>query len=421
MGSSRIPRLLVHGTFAPLGLGWTALALVRPEDGPWPMALLLVALWLGLALVARRVGDRQARWILAVCSIALLLWPELALRWIGFRADQAGIIVFGAGIPENTTLARRDPELLWTLPPEVTGVNSHGFLGHEFEIPKPSDRYRMVFLGDSCTQQGYPELVARRLNRERRRSIATNAAGSASKLEESGFRREFEAINLGVAGYSSYQGRIAAERWLRPLAPDLTVIYFGWNDHWLAVGFTDADRGKPANRLMVDTLASSRVFQLAVRKAGPRRPKALEEPRVPLEDYRRNLEIMGETALATGSQLLLLTAPSAHPQAGVPDYLVEEMFARSKEEVLTQHRRYNDAVRALAHERGWPLLDLANRAASLEPISDYFKDDGIHFTPKGLHWIEAEITERIPGRRDGTSAPANATPNGMDETSEAPR
>ncbi len=80
------------------------------------------------------------------------------------------------------------------------------------EIPKPPGRARVLFLGDSCTQQGYPRLVELYL------TIADED-------------RSFEAVTLAVAGYSPYQGRVLAETYGVQMQPDFVVVYFGWNDH----------------------------------------------------------------------------------------------------------------------------------------------------------------------------------------------
>jgi len=81
-----------------------------------------------------------------------VLWPELALRAAGLRFDEAGVI-FGIWAP---IAARDDPDFFWTLPPERSEVNVEGFPGPEFVIPKPAGVCRMLFFGESCTQQGFP-------------------------------------------------------------------------------------------------------------------------------------------------------------------------------------------------------------------------------------------------------------------------
>lgn len=371
----RALRLLVWVLIGPPAAGALLLALLGRNQG-FGLALFVAAL---LAVAWTAAGSGRA-WagglVLALCAVSLVLWVEVGLRVAGFRFDDAGVIVFGGELPPDTIPARRDAELFWTLPPDRPDVNSHGFLAPEFVIPKPAGTYRVVFFGDSCTQQGFPALVERSLT-ERTRT-----------------RGRYESVNLGVAGYSSYQGRVVADRWARELEPDVGVVYFGWNDHWLAWGFTDAERARLSNRLVIDLLAHSRLFQGLVQLKNIEPAEATPgRTRVSLPEYRSNLEAIGEAIERGGGRVLLVTAPSAHEQRGVPDYLVEEGLAENAEVVLERHRAYNDATRQVAREHGWELLDLAVEAP--KRVAPTFIKDGIHFTPIGLRWVASEISDRV--------------------------
>jgi lysophospholipase L1-like esterase len=380
----RALRLLVWIVVGPPTAGALLLA-VFGEDRGFGLAILLVLL-LAAALAAAGSGRAWAGGLgLALCAVSLVLWAEVGLRSAGFRFDDAGVIVFGGELPPDTIRARRDAQLFWTLPPGRDGVNAHGFLTREFVIPKPADTYRIVFLGDSCTQQGFPALVERSLE------------------ERAGDGPRYESINLGVAGYSSYQGRVVADRWARALEPDVGVVFFGWNDHWLAWGFTDAERARLRNRLVVDLLGRSRLFQglVQLRRIEPAEPTP-GRARVSLPEYRANLEAIGEAIERTGGRALLVTAPSAHEQRGVPDQLVQEGLAESASAVLERHRAYNDTVREVARERGFELIDLAEEAP--KRVAPTFIKDGIHFTPIGLRWVASEISDRVIQIRAGEAS-----------------
>lgn len=114
--------------------------------------------------------------------------------------------------------------------------------------------WRMAFLGDSCTEQGCGDAVPPRL---------------ASSRPDG---PRFEAVNLGVAGYSSYQGRIVARRMLGKLEPDLGVVCYGWNDHWLAYGAPDSKKATERDQVpswLRAAIASSRLLQwIAKLRAG---------------------------------------------------------------------------------------------------------------------------------------------------------
>lgn len=128
------------------------------------------------------------------------------------------------------------------------------------------------------------------------------------------------AINLGVSGYSSYQGRLVMERHLATIRPDVVVVSFNFNDR--------ATRGEPD---------SPEEFQRAFSRPGPvqtlaraagvlymtraltavlRRATALPmpdpsdvatlRPRVDEASYRDNIAAMVTLARQTGVQVLLL-------------------------------------------------------------------------------------------------------------------
>lgn len=371
--------LLVSGAWGPPAACALALAALRPADAAWELAAVLTALAAALLQLAR-MGRFPAQWLLALSASGLILWPEMALRLGGFRFELAGNIFSGVD-PIGTIEARHDPDLFWTLPPEHPAVNSRGFLGPEFEIPKPPGVYRILFFGDSCTQQGFPSLVERELN-------STASPGL-----------RFEAVNLGIAGYSSWQGRAVAERWGEVLGGDAAFVYFGWNDHWLASGMTDAERARWSQRLRTRLLLSSRTFQASVRFAGPKRPRLLSVPRVDLESYASNLEAIGELAGRGGARIVLITAPSAYQSRGVPDFMVEQGFAASKRDLLIAHHRYNERVRDVARRRGWALLDLEREMEQLEAADELFMADGIHFTQQGLRWIAERIARELRALR----------------------
>ena len=83
--------------------------------------------------------------------------------------------------------------------------------------------FRIIYLGDSCTQQGFPGIIERLLNY----FFGTDSL-------------RFECITLAVSGYSSYQGKVMAEMYGGLFEPDLVVVLFGWNDHWQAYHSIDS-------------------------------------------------------------------------------------------------------------------------------------------------------------------------------------
>ncbi len=369
------PRALVGILLGPPAFVALVLLVRRSDDVSWPLALGLVGLGaLGLALAPRR---RLAGPVLALAVVAAsLLWPEMGLRAAGFRFHPAGVVEFGYPRPADFVGLERDPELFWRLAPGSERVNSRGFVGPEFELEKPAGVLRLLFFGDSCAWQGYPELVAQEL-----------AAGAGPDAPRA------EALNLAVPGYSSHQGRILAERWSAALAPDVGVVVFGWNDHWRAYGSIDSERKASTPRL-APLLERSRLVQWLASRAARASSRPLDLPRVPLDEYRANLEAIGRALGDAGARVVLSTAPSAHARRGVPPHLVARGFAADEASVLALHARYNEVVRELAAARGWLLVD-QERAAAEPGAEAFFGEDGIHFTQAGARWMAGAIAAAI--------------------------
>ena len=360
-----------------------------PEDGSWPLAGVLVALC-ALGLWAALLGGRALRGPTVALSVlgGLVAWPEIGLRAGGFRFHPAGVVQFGYPRPTDLVGLAPDEELFWKLAPEAERVNAHGFVGPDFELPKPAGTLRLVFLGDSCTWQGFPEFVAEDLEADPAAWQGRSSSADGAALER------VEALNLGVPGYTSHQGRILAERWLGKLEPDLGFVLYGWNDHWRAYGAIDSKRRAAGPRL-ASAAARSRLAQWIASRAAREKDEPLDEVRVPLEEYRANLQAIGTGIERSGGKVVLVTAPSAHARRGVPEYLVARGFVADEASALELHARYNDAVRALAGETGWRLAD-CERALAEDPAADtYFRVDGIHFTEEGARWMGAFLAGTV--------------------------
>jgi lysophospholipase L1-like esterase len=96
-------------------------------------------------------------------------------------------------------------------------VNSRGFVGAEFEEPRPAGVKRVVTIGDSCTfgqgtgAQTYPAQLALRLN----------GSNGADRVQ---------VINAGIEGLNSELALRRLVSKVLPLKPDVVTVYLGWND-----------------------------------------------------------------------------------------------------------------------------------------------------------------------------------------------
>jgi lysophospholipase L1-like esterase len=244
--------------------------------------------------------------------------------------------------------------------------------------------YRILYLGDSCTQQGYPALVELFLNS--RHALVG---------------KRVESVSMAMSGYSSYQGRMVAELYGRRVQPNLVVVYFGWNDHWRAYGNVDAKkvvRGESPGVFY----RSSRLIQglawLGHVVKGGRKEQPLREVRVPVEQYRENLLAIESLFSRDGVPVIFITAPTSHYRLGVPDSLIRQDYVEDKQSAVRLHRQYSQIVREVAALSKAPLLDLEAEFTGIEDLRAVFLEDGVHFTPSGLALVGKELSDFVEER-----------------------
>ena len=261
---------------------------------------------------------------------ARVLEPDPALLWrsrAGVERRYVDVFTPMRTEADRVALLRRFrpslPEALTHNPTWTIALNSQGFRAREFEVPKPRGRVRVVCLGDSWTfganvdqDQAYPQ---------RLEALLRHAYPGI----------DVEVLNLGVFGYSSFQGLTLIRRQVEALEPDVVVIGFAMNDSRIG-GYRDADAVRAASspvariaalagrseivRLGRYLVASARHrptpleerLKAAERRAGAMRQarqvyaEAEAWTRVPLADYERNLTAMIAFARRQGAGVVLL-------------------------------------------------------------------------------------------------------------------
>lgn len=206
-----------------------------------------------------------------------------------------------------------DPFLAWknqaNLRQEPYLTTSHGIYSpHEIPYERDGKRYRLLILGDSSTAglgidkqaDTWPQVLQRLLG------------------------DTVEVINAAVIGYSTEQARAALQREYYKYKPDGVLLYLGNNDGF---GSSVPDRrlldatqaGKPflarADSWLVDHWATY-VFL----KAGAKYVnqvafdtdlgnEALKLPRVPLGEFRENMDAMVKWAEGAGADIYLVVPP----------------------------------------------------------------------------------------------------------------
>lgn len=301
--------------------------------------------------------------LLAFSCLLLASVAELTLRLTGFSfVLKPEDIQFGGS--DATTLRLvfdEDDELFW-VPKDYRS---------ELELLR-RERPPLLLLGDSCTHLGrYDQALARRVA----------ARGQTLRYG-----------NLGVAGWSSFQGRQQLERDVPALEPLVVTLYFGWNDHWIGFGIDDRNvlrvrrlfRSRLAGIRLVQLLTKARVAWIARETNTPRR--------VSLADFRANLEAMVEQVRELGAEPLLLTAPSNHVP-GRELEAFEQGYLVDRKELIPLHRAYVEVVRAVASAQRAPLCDLESHfaAKSQAERDQLFMKDGLHLLPAGDEVLAAEL------------------------------
>ena len=226
------------------------------------------------------------------------------------------------------------PDVYWDT---EWNVNSMGFRGPEVGA---KTRRRILCLGDSSTfgfkapyELCYPQRVERALP-------------------------EYEVINAGTFGYTSYQGRRVFEETRQSLRPDVVTLAFGFNDRRYVVQPDLAD-GEEAFRALYRLYSwhsfflHSRVYQaLMFRRVESRirthPPITTLVPRVDTLHYRENLEAVMQTCQEKGIRVVLIyTGEKPDLNRGVDEGIAalergatEEALARFEE---ARHWKGEDA------------------------------------------------------------------------------
>lgn len=336
------------------------------------------------------------RWLMAaVASIGALVLAEGTLRILDLPSRSAEFQFVQPDLEVGEVFADfggalvDDPELFWTLDPALGNrlSNSHGLRGWWPSRTKSPRDLRVVCVGDSCT-------YGMSVRYENTYGVQLEALLQARLPEHC-----VETVLLALPGYSTQQDRILCERHLAALRPDVTVLYCGaWNDYLPAVALSDAERYRR------NTSRAPRLLQLLAGFSGRsdvdenelkrafRDGQAPNGRRVPLDEFRQNLEQMIAMARRDGSRVVVIVPPL--PAATAERYPIS--------------LEYRTALRAVAVAHEVPLVDgpaLFDAAPSAPPLFH----DWVHPTARGHRLLAAALLERLEADLPA-SAPAATGP-----------
>ncbi len=284
----------------------------------------------------------------------------------------------------------KDHDLFWRFRPNQT-ISSQFFQGKTYTInsrglrcPEVADQKqarRVLLMGNSC-MFGW--------------GVAYDAsvAGHLQSLLGS----DYEVINGGIPGYSSWQGRVFYDAELSSLEPDVVVTMFGWNDQWAAAAGVADDRQRfpsPTVISLQNALAKSHSYRLLKKlllSATEPHPDSLFDRtapvyRVGLEDFRENLAYLCARIKADGARPIMLTEPQpSHPAYGI------EVASHP---AVCYHQRYNHVVRDLADSLGVMFVDAAGLFDRRNDLYNDARSDFIHFNGRGHRVIALALADQI--------------------------
>ena len=267
-----------------------------------------------------------------------------------------------------------DPELFWK-PVARSPYNAQRFKGPLMAVPKPREVFRILCYGDSNTdgpnQGSWPEVLQEVLNQQR-------TLGG----------RRYEVVNAGVAGYSSHQGLRRFQQDEGTYQADLVIVSFGWNDVASAVGHADHEFRTSWVRVhLMRWLFKSRLYLVLLGNFSLMSAPAIdhtlpETARVPVPQYRANMDGFANLARQHGASAVFLTRPHLEPAATL------SRLPSWRGKVPS----YNAALRGWAVERRLPLFDVETLFENLGAA--YFSDE-CHFTKRGHRALAEALASEL--------------------------
>lgn len=272
--------------------------------------------------------------------------------------------------PHRSQLKRfvRDPVMFWRLRPgnKADQVNYQGFRGDPLANDTVSNRFLIACLGDSTTfgiggpsgipvDQAYPAIL--------------------EKLLRENVSPDVRVINLGVPGYSSFQGLLYLNEILPRFSPSLVIFSFGTNDSLAAQISDDRQLILPELSMKyakaydaINRLYLTRHFTSILLNA--REKAAMPTMRVIPRKYDAYTKQAAANCASAGCRILF-----------IPPACLDE-----KGEVVRDERYVAE-----------PMVDPvpALKALARQKIQPIFPDDKVHLTVQGHLALATLLAERI--------------------------
>lgn len=281
-----------------------------------------------------------------------------------------------------------DPQSHWKINPAIQrkygtptknapidSAREDGIVDFEYTRYKEKDAYRILCYGDSQTMGapwvgGMPNSYPKMLQK---------------KLQKAFPKRKIQVINMGVSGYSSYQGLLFFRNIGIHYNPDCVVIGLGFHDAGASFA---PDREITSDKQWVKTLRStlykSQIYLMIRKKILERRALNRKEDnrpvfnRVTKDGYRENLKTFLDMGKENKIKMIFLTVPQVGSDGTMHLDYVDVMRKASKDFDVTM----TDAVEAM-------------KKIPLKEQEEYFVQDKVHFNIKGNDFMSDRIFETL--------------------------
>ncbi len=265
--------------------------------------------------------------LLIICgALIAVIFAELSVRcFVALPLEKEYLRFYCSGY-EKVPPENYDRDLFWKPVEEFKNV--------EYSIKKPENTFRIICIGDSITQGDAQEKGL--LPREQ-----TYVYKLEQRLAEEFKGKNIEVINAASGGYSSLQGLRYLEKKLWKYEPDLVISWFGINDYFYSLFYSDKQQKIPAvNTAKAKKLLQKSKLYLFLKNFFFIRD-ALKNPvvRVPPDDFYDNCEQMVQIAKENDFEIVFIA-----PFQAVLDNNIVEYLQGYPEKLEALSRKYGTKV-----------------------------------------------------------------------------
>lgn len=342
-------------------------------------------------------------------------------------------------------------------------VNSRGFRGDEFDVPKPAGTYRIFSLGGSTTFGYFPSITANEFTYPGQLQTLLNQHKPDPQVNR------YEVINAGVPGYSVRTSLMNFASRILYYQPDMIVIYhntndlarygderellypldkmadrrsnltliaqglFGWSYFLTELEYSISERLMP---MLTAKFSSSAAAQKSMTDAAVSQQHTTQENGLPAGgSAERKAEWQEDTRYADAFHRDLSDLVAIAKQQGVRVVMVSQSITLSAstdfahltaDEIAVQmdkpdpyhagippayryqmFSRYNDIIHQVASEQGVLYVD----AASVIPKTPEYHWDYCHLTNKGAALLAATIHKGLLAAAASADVAPELSPN----------